>query len=274
MTETDVGIHKMSVCLLLYQSLFLSTMLFNSQTWSNLRKKDKEQLRILQSKLLKNFVGVPYSTCSSFTYLELGVLPISYEIHKRQLMYLHRITQLEPDDPVFQVSEFLKSQNDLGEMNWWTGMTEILEKYGIDKSTEHIQKMKKDAFRGLVNEAVEKIALKELVADCVSKKKTENNIHSTIRTQPYLTKLYPNQAKVIFKCRSGTLDIKSHLTYKYGDLKCRKCGVGDETVDHIVNCGYDDIIDFKYLGEEIMDNEEDVKRSVQRIIYFIEEVSE
>ena len=37
--ETNLGILEVQVWLLLYRSLFLSTVLFNSQTWSRLRKK-------------------------------------------------------------------------------------------------------------------------------------------------------------------------------------------------------------------------------------------
>ncbi len=37
MAEADVGVHHINILLLLYRSLFLSTVLFNSQTWSNLR---------------------------------------------------------------------------------------------------------------------------------------------------------------------------------------------------------------------------------------------
>ena len=98
--ETEVGIHHVSVMLLLYRALFLSTVLFNSSTWSNLRQKDLNSLKTLQLKFLKRIVGVASSTSNAFIYLELGVLPINFEIEKRQLMYLHRILQLESTDAV------------------------------------------------------------------------------------------------------------------------------------------------------------------------------
>ena len=89
MAENEVGIHRVSVMLLLYRSLFLSTMLFNSQTWSKLRKKDITSLRTLQLKFLKRIVGASTSTANAFVFLELGVLPIEFEIEIRQVMYLH-----------------------------------------------------------------------------------------------------------------------------------------------------------------------------------------
>ena len=49
-------------------------------------------------------------------------------------------------------------------------------------------------------------------------------------------------AKIIFKCRSKTLSIKDHSRFKYSDNLCRWCGVDDETLQHIVNCGNEVII--------------------------------
>ena len=44
-------------------------------------------------------------------------------------------------------------------------------------------------------------------------------------------------AKIILKCRAKTLKIKDHMRYKFSEYSCRWCGVSDETLDHIINCG-------------------------------------
>ena len=128
MAETEVGTHHVDIMLLLYRCLFLATMLFNSQTWSNLRKKDIDTLRTVQLKFLKRILGLPSSTANAFTFLEFGVLPIEFEIEKRQLMYLHRILQLCQDDPVSKLFWELKKFSDIGESNWWTGVEKCLQK--------------------------------------------------------------------------------------------------------------------------------------------------
>ena len=156
MAETDVGKHKISVSLLLYGVLFLSTVLFNSQTWSNLKKKDIEALTTLQLKFLKKIVGVARSTCNAFTFLELGVLPIEHEIRKRQLMYLHRILQLEHDDPVVQMFHNIVDLHKCGESNWWTDVKQSMEKYNIDTPLDEIAAMSKERFRVIVNTSVKK----------------------------------------------------------------------------------------------------------------------
>ena len=214
MAETEVGIHHVPIMLLLYRSLFLSTMLFNSQTWSDLRKKDINSLRTLQLKFLKRIPGVGSSTANAFTYLELGVLPIDYEIEKRQLMFLHKILQLDHTDPVFKLFEEQRRFSEAGERNWWTGVEQSLQKYDLPLDLEVIRSMPKDSFSNVVRNSVTKTALNHLQTECSGLKKTANLKYDALKLQDYLSVLYPSESKVIFKWRSETLDIKPHLSYK------------------------------------------------------------
>ena len=54
---------------------------------------------------------VPKSTHTAALFLELGVLPIQYEIEKRQLVLLKKILDRQNHDPVKMVyNEILKYQ--------------------------------------------------------------------------------------------------------------------------------------------------------------------
>ena len=271
-TETDLGIHHVNVCLLLYQSLFLSTMLFNSQTWSNLRKKDVEDLRRVQSKFLKKILRLPDSTCNALTFLEFGVLPIEQEIHKRQLMYLHRVLNLDSDDPVKKVFEFQQTQaeND-GEKNWWSGVKELLKIYCVGSLSE-IQALSKDAFKKLVNSKVKEVSFNNLKDQCRRKKKTSDLEHKEFGLQNYMKELFPEQARTVFKSRSQTLDLKTHLTYKYdnNDIKCRVCGKAEETLEHVVNCGEDEEL---FLDVDQNNHKMNTLRCLKRIDNFVQKVS-
>ena len=236
MAETEVGVYHVSVMLLLYRSLFLSTTLFNSQAWSNLRKKDIDELRRLQLKFLKRVVGVASSASNSFTFLELGVLPIEYEIEKRQLMYLHKILQLSSSDPVSQMFWEMKKFHEAGERNWWSGIVSCLSKYGLP-GLDQIKELSKDCYSRKVKQVITEFALEQLQTECRGLKKTANLNYGSLKLQDYLSYLYPSQARLVFKWRSQTLDIKSHLTYKYNDILCRSCEAEIEDPYHVVNCG-------------------------------------
>ncbi len=238
--ETNLGKHEISVWLLLYHSLFLSTVLFNSQTWSRLRDKDMEKLQVMQQKLLKKMVGVSTGTPNSFLFLELGVLPIKAELHKRQLMYLHRILLLPIDDPVHQMFINLMALDLKGEENWWTQVKLLLPRYGLPLVFDNLRMYTKSTFKSLVNKAIRNVVTKELISECTSLQKTCSLQYETLETQEYLKVLYPNQARIILKSRCETLNLKTQNTFKFreDDTVCRKCCVEEETLQHVINCGF------------------------------------
>ena len=250
--ENEVGIHKMSVLLLLYQSLFISTVLFNSQTWSKLRHDDVDKLEVMQLKYLKRAVGVAASAPNSFVYLELGVLPIGAEIEKRQLMYLYRILNLDESDPVYQMRSNMALYGEAGEKNWWTQVEIILEKYNITKNLSSLKKLSKEQYKSMIHKKVMGKALEDLIEEYQSLKKCQNMTYTSLQLQEYLKVLYPSQARIIFMCRCKMLDIKTHRTHKYKDTLCRGCGIEEETISHIVNCGMpegDHIVNPLEIGE-------------------------
>ena len=169
--------------LLLYRSLFVSTVLFNSQTWSGIRKKDIDQLQIVQLKFLKRILNLPSSTPNSFLFLELGVLPIEKEIHKRQLMYLHRILMLPEEDPVYQMFTNLVEFTDKGESNWWSQVKPFLVKYNLPQSLDEIKNLSKVTFKGMVNRAVATTVFEELKVECGSLKKTADLSYDKFQLQ-------------------------------------------------------------------------------------------
>ena len=230
--ETCLGIYTIQVHLLLYRSLFIPCVLFNSQTWSNLLDSDLERLGRLQLKCLKKILNVPQSTSNSFTYLEFGVLPIMYEIQLNQLMFLHHIIHLQDDDPVKSVFDSMTFFPE--EKNWWHQVRKLLEKYQINLMW--VEENNREVFRKIVKQKITSVALRELNNDCQSKAKTRHLMYEKLAPQDYLNHLYPTQSKVIFQCRSKTLDIKTHRQYKYLDTICRRCRNNDESIDHVSNC--------------------------------------
>ena len=148
----------------------------------------------------------------------------------------------------------LKDLDQNGEKNWWTLTKTLLNKYNLNLDLITIKSTKKCTFKIIVNNAVNDTVFEGLKKECGSLKKTAGLLYSSFNIQEYLTKLYPSQARLIFKARCQTLDIKTQSTYKNGgDIVCRKCGVEEETFSHAINCGFvqhEHIdIDMNQLGE-------------------------
>ena len=241
MRETSLGYHTLSVYILLHNAIFLPDILFNAQAWSNITPRNITQLTTLQTRYLKKMMGVRQSTANAFTFLELGVLPVKYEIHKRQLSFFHHILHLPEDDPVKKVWRHQASLPD--HVNWWwSDIKNLMVTYSIELDEETIANMSKISFKKKVRQAISDQALKDLKAENKKLSRTQNINYNKIETQQYIRRMNPTAAKTIFKCRAKTLNIKDHMRYKFSDTACRWCGIGDETIDHIVNCGRSEVV--------------------------------
>ena len=241
MRETSLGCHTLSTFLLLHQAILLSSMLFNSQAWSGVTEKNIKSLSVIQLRFLKKMMGVRRATSNAFLYLELGILPIKYEIHKRQLSFLHHIINLDEEDPVKKV---WRNQTSLPKHTcWWHDVQQLLIDYSLEFDEEAWKDMSKECYKKMVKKAVAGKALKDLSEQNDEKKRTRTLKFDSISTQKYLKTMDPKFARTIFKCRSKTLNIKEHMAYKFSDQTCRWCGVCEETLQHVVNCGKETQID-------------------------------
>lgn len=246
LSETQLGKHTIKVSLLLYRSLFLSSILFNSQAWRNLTEKDFSDLQQLQLRLLKKIVDAPKSVSSSFIFLELGVLPIRYEIKMRQITFLHHIVNLEIGDPVRDLYEQMKLLP--GERNWLNNVLRSTSQFSIAVDEEHLRKTSKDSFKSHVKAAIIKYAFEKLKEDCAGLSKTKHLTYEALQPQPYLSYLYPSQSKIVLKCRAKCLKIKDHRPYLFKNNQCRWCNLEVETVEHIINCTPGGPLKFKDLN--------------------------
>ena len=84
--------------------MFLPRLIYNCEAWSGLTTKDLKTLKSSQLSYLRRILEVSKGVPTATLCLELGVLPISFEIELKQLLYLKRILDREYDDPVRMVN--------------------------------------------------------------------------------------------------------------------------------------------------------------------------
>ena len=131
----------MQIMLQLYESIFLSTVLFNCRSWTNVTNSHSESLQTLQMKYLKQTMCVRYSTRNKGTLIELGILPKNDVINCRKLLFLHHVLNLKEDDPVLKL---YREQNKLPlEKNWANDVSSLPEHYNINLRDSEIKQIKK-----------------------------------------------------------------------------------------------------------------------------------
>ena len=81
---------------ILWKVLFRSSVLLNSESWVNLTDKDVRSLEQSDEILLSRILDCASNTSNVAKYLELGVLPVEFEI-----IYLQYILQQEKTSMVY-----------------------------------------------------------------------------------------------------------------------------------------------------------------------------
>ena len=168
----------------MYQSVFLPRLLCNCELWSNLTHKDISNLQGTQLNFLRRVMEVPKSTTTAALFLELGILPIRYEIEKRQLVFLKIILDRQNDDPVKMIyHEILKYQAERNSANIYheilkyqaernsaNNVHELRSKYNLPLSDENVCSITYDTWKRMVNDQIKRVAFLSITEMCSTNK--------------------------------------------------------------------------------------------------------
>ena len=262
-SDITLGQYSLQSLIMMYKSIFIPTILFNSGAWCNLNKQNHERLAALQMKFLKRILHTPQSTPNVAVQIELGIKPIENEIHIRQLRFLHHILVLPEDDPVRQV--YNQQKRFEFERSWYKEIVSLLEKYQLEKDEEIIRTFNKERWKQMVNKQVCASVVEAFNKNCKEKKKTNSfPCQTKIQSQEYMQQLSPNDARMYFQIKSKVVDLKVIRKYMYDDLSCRLCQENDEDLNHVLNiCKHIMRNDQVIRDEDIMcGNDDDLAREV------------
>jgi hypothetical protein len=173
-SEVTCGIDYMNVMLLLYKSVFVPSLLTNADAWSNLSSKNIEDLEIAQRKCMKRILKSASSTPSAITYLDMGILPIRYEVHIKQLVFLYQVLSLSDDDPVLRM--YRQQLQYPFARNWATNILELRKRYNLPFEDTEIVFLTHGEWVGMVKRTVWLYAHNALRQESKKKTKTQNII--------------------------------------------------------------------------------------------------
>ena len=218
----------------MYQSVFLPRLIYNCDLW-NLTHKDISSLQDAQLNFLRRVMKVPKSTPTAALFLELGVLPVQYEIEKRQLVFLKKILDRQNHDLVKMVyNEILKYQ---AERNWANNVHELRSNYSLSLSDKNVCNntiwyMEKNG-----EWSDQEYGISFTNWDVLYWKRTSLLSYSKSMRTLYLWNFKPEVARMVFRARVGVYDIKDNFKRKYDDdLDCLFHRQLYENFEHILQC--------------------------------------
>ena len=88
------GLNPMT-CASLYKKIVIPTIIYGCEIWNHLSVAEVDKINRTQRRIVKNIQGFSLRTRTDIFESMLGLHPLSSEIDKRKLIFLHKIMSLK-----------------------------------------------------------------------------------------------------------------------------------------------------------------------------------
>ena len=199
--RVSLGKHYFKIAFLFRESIFLSSILTNSEIWYRVTEAELQELETLDRGLLKRIFSVPSSTPTSALYLESGCMTISTLIKARRIVFLQYLVKLPLKE---MLSRFFHCQwLDSCNYDWTRQVKEDLADFGLTSDLAAIKDKSVFSWKTLVKKKARQFELERLVEikETKNKSKMKNLGYKQLKRQEYLDKLQPYESKEVFRFR-------------------------------------------------------------------------
>ena len=226
------------IAILLRNSLFVSSVLCNSEAWFNLTKAELNMIETVDLELLRKILKAPQSTPKESLFLELGVLPLRKIILQRRMNFLFYIIRQKNDSILARV--FNTQMKNRTSKDWVTRILTDLKELELNVNFVDMKHMTKHEWSNMIRKSIKKKAFKELEEAKMKHSKVRNINYKDLEIQTYFL---PNRqectkedVELIFKLRTNMTNVKMNAKSQFETHKCRKCQAEDETQIHVYSC--------------------------------------
>ena len=236
-SDLPLGHWRTESGLRLRQAMLINGILFNSEAWHGISRKDVEAFEKVDEALIRGILNAHPKIPIEALYLETKSIPIRFIIASRRLMYMHTIMQKNEEELVRKVFEAQKDDPISGDF------VELVENdkemIGINMKENEITTMSKTKFKRLVKERISDAAFKYLI-DLKQKHSKMNKIsYQKFELSKYLSSpLFNTESRaLLLALRTRTVSgVRGDFPGLYQDRLC-PVGCGDEDkLENIITC--------------------------------------
>ena len=213
------------------ETTVIPAVLFGVEAFPSITKTEQQQLEMMQGKLLKDLMELPHSTPYEALLLEMGLPTMNARINYRKLMLYHNIRNSDEKRIVKKLVEEQKKMDREG--TWWNGVEKIMEKYGLDDTTDEDLK---STWKTKIKSRIAEVTGKELRTLCGDKSKARTVTKGKYEIKSYLKESTVSQATRILKARLHMLNLPCNFRKEVADDTCPLCGVDKIRTEHYYHC--------------------------------------
>ena len=225
--QLTLGPYYFQTAVIFRNSLLLSTMLTNVESWFGLTDKEVETLEKVDEQLMRRIMSAHSKTAIPALYLELGCVPIRFIIMQRRIGFLWYILN-EPENSLIR-NVFNSQLAHPAKGDWCTQVRGDLEKLGLHISFEALARWSVNELKSVLKSSVRKEGFKYLLECQKDKSKIKDIKYSSLKLQDYLGHQRFTTIKekcLLFKARTRMMDLKSNFKLGQTNLSCSRFGTG------------------------------------------------
>lgn len=224
------------VLLELHEKITIPSLLNNAEAW-DLLISDYRELEQIEISSLKYLFNLPTRTPTPGIIFALGTLYTEIRIHKKQLIFLHRILTRDVNHWTSQALKSLQVLN----IGWYKEIINTLQKCELQQDFEEIKKIPEAAWKAQVTKATEKRNRQKLLDE--SHKKEGDMIVPKRKTQS-IVRLLENtnysRAPINEILSLSKNDCKTLIISRFGMLECGANYKGTSSGDCLICDRVDD----------------------------------
>ena len=234
-TEISLGFQIYSIAKLLHEAMFVNGTLVNMETWPNCTTSRMEPFERIEQMFFKKILKAHSKTPIESIYLELGVIPLRFQLMKRRILYFHLIMQRSDDEITKQIVCIQKY--DCLEGDFYAQTKQDLDALSI--SDEELSKSN-ESFKDIVVKRVKDAAYTFLINKATEHSKVNATIYISCDGAGYFRdqRFSPDLANLLFQFRTRGFLVKNNFrnNYKNTNILCPLCEMEDDTQEHLFQC--------------------------------------
>ena len=218
------------------QSLLRTSILYGSETMFNITEKEFRIIESIEESVLQNIFHTKRSCSRHLLYLESGILPARYQIHRQMMNFLQYLLLQPINSLLYRV--FIAQKINPTKGDWVSNVLQLLINYNINMNLQDIKNMKTSIFKNLVKKKVQQAAFESLILKKIGGTKG-SKIHyneGTLQMSHYLlaqSNISVTDKEEIFSYRCEMND----LPFNFGRKTNCELGCSIEmNNEHLLNC--------------------------------------
>jgi hypothetical protein len=216
----------------LYLAIASPIILYNTETWTNVKKKEIQNLEVIQKDILYKLYKLPQSTPYYGVLSEMHIWTVEIQIKNKKLLLMHSL--INSDDE--RIAKKVLSEQIKKEVShcWYSELEVIADECEIDISIKNITTKTKAEWKKIVKIKCNKMMEKVMVINKGTKLRFTKK--EWIKHE-YINEIDGHNVIEILKMKMNMIEVKTNYKGKYGkEVKCPICEEEEDTTEHLFVC--------------------------------------